>query len=105
MTLMDANKRLLYIDNTRLFVIILVVVMHLSLTYSGSGGWYYTESRLLSGSEGTFFSFLQAFMQAFFMGLLFLIAGYFVPGAYDNLAGFSKTAPSAWVSPPCSLCS
>lgn len=81
---MGANKRLLYIDNIRLFVIILVVVMHLSVTYSNMGSWYYTEGRFLSSGEESFFSFLQTFLQAFFMGFLFLIAGYFVPGAYDR---------------------
>lgn len=81
---MDANKRLVYIDNIRLFVITLVVVMHVSVTYSGMGSWYYMEHGVLSSSEETFFSFTQSFMQAFFMGFLFLIAGYFVPGAYDR---------------------
>lgn len=81
---MEAGKRLYYIDNIRLFVVILVVVMHLSLTYGDTGNWYYTEGRLLSGSERTFFSFIQTFLQSFFMGFLFLIAGYFVPGAYDR---------------------
>ncbi len=86
---MEATKKLPYIDNLRLFVIMLVVVMHLSLTYGGTGGWYYTESRLLSGGEATFFSFFQAFMQAFMMGLLFLISGYWAPGAYDT-QGFGR---------------
>src|ERR1039457_2948909 len=30
------------------------------------------------------FAAYQMFLQAFFMGLLFLIAGYFVPGAFDR---------------------
>ncbi len=81
---MEAQKRLLYIDNIRFFVIMLVVVMQLSFTYGGSGSWYYTEGRLLSGGEESFFSFFQTFLQSFFMGFLFLIAGYFVPGSYDR---------------------
>ena len=81
---MEPQKRLLYIDNIRFFVIMLVVVMQLSLTYGGSGSWYYTEGRLISGGEETFFSFFQTFLQSFFMGLFFLIAGYFVPGSYDR---------------------
>lgn len=81
---MEADKRLLYIGNIRLFVVILAVIMHLSVTYSGMGSWYYQEGRILSGGEKAFFSFFQPFMQAFVMGFLFLIAGYFVPGAYDS---------------------
>lgn len=83
------KQRLFYIDNIRLLVIALVVVMHLSVTYSGMGGWYYTEGGKLGMASAGFFLFLQGFLQAFFMGLLFLIAGYFTPGAYDK-KGFGK---------------
>ncbi len=83
------KKRLLYIDNIRLLVIILVVVYHIAITYSGPSSWYYTDVRPLSFAEGAFFGFFQSFAQAFFMGLLFLIAGYFVPGAYDK-KGFAR---------------
>lgn len=78
------KKRLLYIDNIRLLVITLVVIVHIAITYSGPNRWYFTEIRPLSYVEGAFFGFFQSFSQAFFMGLLFLIAGYFVPGAYDK---------------------
>ena len=81
---MEAQKRLLYIDNIRLIVIMLVVIMQLSLTYGGSGSWYYTEGRILSGGEESFFSFIQTFLQSFLMGFLLLIAGYFVPRSYDR---------------------
>lgn len=86
---MDAKKRLLYIDNIRLVMIVLVVIVHLALTYSGPSSWYYVEARPLDFFSGAFFSFLYSFLQAFFMGFLFLIAGYFVPGAYDR-KGFGK---------------
>lgn len=81
---METNKRLFYIDNIRLLVITLVVIMHVSVTYSGMGSWYYIESRPLGPAEVTFFKYFETFLQAFFMGLLFLIAGYFVPGSYDR---------------------
>ncbi len=86
---MDTKNRLFYIDNIRLVIILLVVIVHLALTYSGPSSWYYTEVRQLGFFSGTFFSFLYAFLQAFFMGFLFLIAGYFVPGAYDR-KGFGR---------------
>lgn len=89
---METNKRLKYIDNACLFVIMLVVVLQLSLTYGGSGSWYYTESRMQSGSTATFFRFFQTFLQSFSMGFLFLIAGYFVPQSYERkgFAAFLK---------------
>lgn len=86
---METKNRLLYIDNIRLFIITLVVIMHISVTYSGMGSWYYIESRPLGPAETTFFNFFETFLQSFFMGLLFLIAGFFVPGAYDR-KGFGK---------------
>jgi glucan biosynthesis protein C len=86
---MNGNKRLLYLDNIRLLVILLVVIVHTAMTYSGSGRWYYEEPAHLSTAEATAFGFIQSFLQAFYMGLLFLIAGYFVPGAYDK-KGFGK---------------
>jgi fucose 4-O-acetylase-like acetyltransferase len=78
-----------YIDNLRLLVIVLVVMQHLAVTFSGFGGWYYKEGAELTVVEMSAFGFYESFMQAFFMGLLFLIAGYFVPGAYDR-KGFGR---------------
>lgn len=76
--------RLKYIDNIRLLVIILVVVQHIAVTYSGMGSWYYKEGAELGVVQTSVFSFYESFMQAFFMGILFLIAGYFTPFAYDR---------------------
>lgn len=82
-------ERLRYIDNIRVFVIVLVIMMHLAVTYSGFGDWYYNEGADINVFEMIIFGFFQSFLQAFFMGLLFLISGYFVPGAYDR-KGFGK---------------
>jgi len=71
--------RLLYIDNIRLLVIICVVTVHIACMYSGLGGiFYYAETKQYS-SLGTFYIMFQ---QTYFMGLLFLFAGYFAPGSY-----------------------
>lgn len=86
---MGNSKRLLYIDNIRLLVITLVVIAHVSMTYSGTGRWYYVESTQPGAVETAAFGFIQTFLQAFYMGLLFLIAGYFVPAAYDK-KGFGR---------------
>jgi len=83
------NKREIYIDNLRLLLIILVVMQHISVTYSGMGSWYYMEGKNISLPSKIFFLFFNSFNQSYFMGLLFFIAGYFVPGAY-NRKGFLK---------------
>lgn len=80
----NSRNRLIFIDNIRLSMIILVVLVHTSVTYSGIGGWYYIENRSLDTVSKIVFAMFNTFSQAFFMGLLFFIAGYFVPAAYDK---------------------
>jgi len=70
-------------------MIVFVVIMHAAVTYSNLGSWYYTEPVELGIVSVAFFGIYQSFMQAYFMGLLFLIAGYFVPRSFDR-KGFSK---------------
>ena len=62
----------------------LVLSMHAAVTYSGHGSWYVKESTKLSLPQDLTFLTYQVFLQSFFMGFLFFIAGYFVPGAYDK---------------------
>jgi glucans biosynthesis protein C len=76
--------RLLYIDNLRWVMIMLVVSMHAACTYSHLGSWYYMEDSPVSAVETGIFATYQVTLQSFFMGFLFFIAGYFVPGAYDK---------------------
>jgi Fucose 4-O-acetylase and related acetyltransferases len=79
-----AKNRLLYIDNLRLLMIVFVIMLHLGVTYSGFGMWYYKEGAPISFASSVFFGFYLSLTQGYFMGFLFLIAGYFVPGAYDK---------------------
>lgn len=83
------KNRLIYIDNLRLLVIILVVMQHLAVTYSGFGSWYFMDGRPIGTVSMGLFGFYQSFTQGFFMGLLFLVSGYFIPGSYDK-KGFGK---------------
>jgi glucans biosynthesis protein C len=77
------KARLLYIDNLRWVMIMLVVSMHAAVTYSHLGSWYYMEDRPVGMTDSFIFGTYQATLQSFFMGFLFFIAGYFIPGAYD----------------------
>ena len=76
--------RLLFIDNIRWVMIMLVLSMHAAVTYSGHGSWYYKEPAKLGLPQDLIFVTYQVFLQSFFMGFLFFIAGYFVPAAYDK---------------------
>ena len=78
-----AATRLLFVDNIRIFLTVLVVLHHLMNIYAGSGGWIYHEGRqdLITGVLGKWFT---AVNQSYFMGLFLLIAAYFVPGSCDQ---------------------
>ncbi len=65
-------------------MIVLVIVVHAAVTYSHIGGWYYYAPGEPGGASRVFFLFLETHLQSFFMGFLFLIAGYFVPGSCDR---------------------
>ena len=78
-----ATSRLVFADNIRVLLTILVILFHLAITYAGTGDWYYTEGRedFITGALGAWF---LAVNQAYFMGLFLLISAYFVPGSYDR---------------------
>ena len=75
--------RLLYIDNIRIYLTILVIAHHLMVIYAGSGGWIHYEGRQdeITDAIGNWFC---AVNQSYFMGLFLFVAAYFVPGAYDR---------------------
>jgi peptidoglycan/LPS O-acetylase OafA/YrhL len=79
-----AKPRLDFIDNLRWVMIVLVVAMHAAVTYSQLGGWYFKEDPKPDQVTMVLFAYFQSGLQAFFMGFLFLIAGYFVPRAFDR---------------------
>jgi len=74
---------LLFVDNLRTALTMLVVVHHISVIYSGSTRFYYLEP-----SESAFFNtaliFFQLCDQAYFMGLFFFLSGYFTPASLDR---------------------
>jgi hypothetical protein len=71
------QSRLLYIDNLRIFLISLVVLHHLAITYGAPGDWYYNESEA-GFPEVLFMSMFVASNQSFFMGFFFFISAFFI---------------------------
>ncbi|MFA6408779.1 MAG: acyltransferase family protein [Gammaproteobacteria bacterium] len=78
------KNRLAYIDNIKALVIILVIVVHVAVTYSGMGFWFYMEPKTLNSASHYFFSFILMFNQAYILSLFFLIAAYFIPRSLDK---------------------
>jgi glucan biosynthesis protein C len=81
------KARLLYIDNVRTFLITLVVLCHVAVTYGAEGAWYYSEAGKESTLAFVIIMPLLAIGAAFLLGLFFLIAGFFTPRAYDRKGG------------------
>ncbi|MGH7647705.1 MAG: acyltransferase family protein, partial [Gemmatimonadaceae bacterium] len=78
------SGRLAFVDNLRWTMIILVISMHAADTYSPLGNWYYVDRSPLSTPTLLVFAAWQTYLQSFFMGLLFFVAGVFVPASVDR---------------------
>lgn len=84
--------RLDWVDQLRTMAIVLVVNMHACVTFSHVGSWYVQEPPDPPLLIKLIFAFWQGHLQAFFMGLLFLLAGYFAFGSLERRgpAGFMR---------------
>lgn len=79
----DAKKqRLYFLDNLKTFLTMLVIIHHVGQAYGPTGGFWQYKSSLHENIPwlGCFF----AINASFFMGLFFMISGYFVPYSYDR---------------------
>lgn len=85
----QARPRLAYIDTLKATVIIMVVLIHACVTYSGIGSWFYKEPSALDPFAKLVFEVYESFSQSFFMGLLFFVAATFMPASYDR-KGFGR---------------
>jgi peptidoglycan/LPS O-acetylase OafA/YrhL len=78
---MTDKERLYYLDNLKVFLIILVIMHHVGQAYGSTGGiWFYSYPGERAKPLGLFF----LFNASFFMGLFFFISGYFFPGSFDR---------------------
>jgi glucan biosynthesis protein C len=89
-------RRMLFIDNIRWTVILLVLSMHATDTYSPFGNWYYTDRSQTTLTTSLIFGSYQSVLQAFFMALLFFVAGFFAAPSYDR-KGFARFMRDRWV--------
>jgi len=76
------GKRNYALDNLKVFLTVLVIFHHAGQAYGYGGDWGYHPS-----NPAEFMPWIWHFFSvnaAFFMGLFFMISGYFVPTSYDN---------------------
>ena len=72
------------LDALRASATLLVVFHHTAITYGAIGGWYYHEEVPHHGLQTSLLILFCTINQAWFMGLFFLLAGYFTPAALDR---------------------
>ncbi len=66
------DERILFFDNMRYLMVLLVVVLHVACGYS-----HYTTWWAVNDDNSVFFDFILRFLGVFLMPTLFFIAGYF----------------------------
>jgi peptidoglycan/LPS O-acetylase OafA/YrhL len=79
----------LYIDRLRTAMTALVILHHTAITYGGSGGWFYREVETSGHPSSLLLTMFCATNQAYFMGIFFLLAGYFTPASLER-KGFAR---------------
>lgn len=76
------DSRLLFIDNVRVLLILVVIAFHAAAPYA-KVPWYGIQVETTGGTEFILAWFLTGSV-AFFLSLFFMISGYFTPGSYDR---------------------
>jgi glucans biosynthesis protein C len=75
-----AGTRLYFIDNLRIFLVMLVIAHHVGQAYGPTGGAWPIMEEARSRLLGPFFTVNRSF----FMSLFFMISGYFTVMSFEN---------------------
>jgi glucan biosynthesis protein C len=78
------GDRLAYLDHLRAALVALVIVHHVALVYGAIAPFYYVEPPFDDAFAYTWLGAFALSNQAWFMGALFLLAGYFTPSSFDR---------------------
>lgn len=84
------------IDALRIGTTFLVVLHHTAITYGAIGGWYYKEIPTDGSLSSMLLVFFCTFNQAWFMGLFFLLAGYYTPAALQAKGSWHYLRDRLW---------
>lgn len=78
-----SSSRIFFVDYLRAAIITLVILHHLAVVYSATTVFYYVEPTSDYPTLAVLIIF-ELLNQAWFMGLFFLISGYFSPVSFDR---------------------
>ncbi len=77
-------QREYYVDRLRSVMVALVILHHTAITYGAIGGWFWREVEPSGSPSGILLMLFCNTNQAYFMGLFFLLAGYFTPASLER---------------------
>ncbi|MDN5287553.1 MAG: acyltransferase [Mucilaginibacter sp.] len=78
-----STDKIIYIDNLKVVLTVLVILHHAFVTYGAPGGWYYSEKTTNVAAQ-VFMTLFVATNQSFFMGFFFFISAYFTESSYHK---------------------
>lgn len=93
---MSAGGRHAGLDALKGGTTLLVVLHHTAIVYGGSGSWFWRELPTSGSPSSLLLTFFCAFNQAWFMGLFFLLAGYFTPPSLQAKGTWRFLRDRAW---------
>lgn len=73
-----SSGKLIFLDNLKVFLTLLVILHHTAITYGADGNWFYKEVNQTVMPDSLILTLFAAVNQSFFMGLFFFISGCFV---------------------------
>jgi peptidoglycan/LPS O-acetylase OafA/YrhL len=77
-------QRDFYIDRLRTVMTAFVILHHTAITYGAIGGWFWREIEPSGSLSSRLLILFCTTNQAYFMGLFFLLAGYFTPASLER---------------------
>jgi len=81
MTNTTESSRILFLDNLRYLMVLLVVVLHAAIPYSNFVPWWCVK---VPNAHAVFFDVVILILDVFFMPVLFFIAGYFAISSFQK---------------------
>ena len=78
------DRRIVYIENLRIFLTALVICHHQAVAFGAPGGWYYVARESTDIVSTIALVVFVAVNQAFFMSLFFFVAAYFTPISLES---------------------